>query len=40
MELSSHFSKLGSQLEELDAIERLKILHDFYRNGHEEQFSF
>lgn len=40
VELSSHFSKLGSQLEELDAIERLKILHDFYRNGHEEQFSF
>lgn len=31
---------MGSQLEELDAIERLKILHDFYRNGHEEQFSF
>lgn len=40
VELSSHFSKLGSQLEEIDAIERLKILHDFYRNGHEEQFSF
>lgn len=40
VELSAHFSKLGSQLEELNAIERLKILHDFYRNGKEEMFSF
>ena len=40
VELSSHFSKLGSSLEELDAVERLKILHDFYRNGMEEHFQF
>lgn len=40
VELSSHFSKLGSQLEELDAVERLKILHDFYRSGEEEFFYF
>lgn len=40
VELSSHFSKLGSQLEELDAVERLKILHDFYRSGEEELFHF
>ena len=40
VELSSHFAKLGSELEELDAIERLKILHDFYRNGEEEYFQF
>lgn len=40
VELSSHFSKLGSSLEELNAIDRLKILHDFYRNGMEENFQF
>lgn len=40
VELSSHFSKLGSELEELDAIDRLKILHDFYRSGEEEMFNF
>ncbi|MCD7894927.1 MAG: TraE family protein [Erysipelotrichaceae bacterium] len=40
VELSAHFAKLGSELEELDATERLKILHDFYRNGEEEQFMF
>lgn len=40
VELSSHFSKLGSSLEELNAIDRLKILHDFYRNGMEEYFQF
>ena len=40
VELSSHFSKLGSSLEELNAIDRLKILHDFYRNGMEEHFQF
>lgn len=40
VKLSSHFSKLGSSLEELNAIDRLKILHDFYRNGMEENFQF
>ncbi|MEG0576858.1 MAG: TraE family protein, partial [Bacilli bacterium] len=40
IELSSHFSKLGSNCRELNAIERLKILHDFYRNGDEEFFNF
>lgn len=35
-ELSAHFSKLGSGCVELDAIERLKILHDFYRSSDEE----
>lgn len=39
-ELSAHFSKLGSQCEPLNATERLKILHDFYRNGEEEHFIF
>lgn len=40
VELSSHLGKLGSNCEELNAMERLKILHDFYRNGEEEKFYF
>lgn len=40
VELTTHFSNLGSSLEELNAIERLKILHDFYRSGSEENFQF
>lgn len=40
LELSSHFAKLGSACDELNAIERLKILHDFYRNDEEEFFEF
>lgn len=39
-DLSAHFSRLGSAIIELDLNERLKILHDFYRNGEEEFFSF
>ena len=39
-ELKSRFSALGSRLVELDANERIKILHDYYRNGHEDEFSF
>lgn len=39
-ELSAHFSKLGSNCQELTTMERLKILHDFYRNGDEENFMF
>lgn len=39
-ELNSHFSKLGSGCCELNAYERLKILHDFYRSGEEENFFF
>ena len=38
--LSAHFSRLGSALIELNLNERLKILHDFYRNGEEEYFDF
>lgn len=38
-ELSTHFSKLGSKCIELNTVERLKILHDFYRNN-EEIFNF
>lgn len=39
-DLSAHFSRLGSALIELTLNERLKILHDFYRNGEEEFFDF
>lgn len=38
-ELSTHFTKLGSKCIELNAYERLKILHDFYR-GNEDEFMF
>ena len=39
-ELSSHFAKLGSVCSELDATERLRVLHDFYRAGEETDFHF
>lgn len=39
-ELSAHFIKLGSKLEELTLNERLKILHDFYRADSEDNFVF
>lgn len=35
-EINAHFSSLGSGCVELDANERLKILHDFYRGDKEE----
>lgn len=39
-DLTAHFSTLGSRCTELDATERLRILHDFYRPGEEEYFRF
>ena len=39
-ELSAHFSKLGSVCADIDGIERLRILHDFYRAGEEADFNF
>ena len=39
-ELSSHFAKLGSVCSDLDGVERLRILHDFYRAGEETDFNF
>ena len=39
-ELSSHFGKLGSVCSDIDATERLRILHDFYREGEEADFHF
>ena len=38
--LAAHFAALGSKCVELDATERLRILHDFYRPGEEADFHF
>ena len=39
-DLTAHFAALGSKCIELDATERLRILHDFYRAGEEADFYF
>lgn len=39
-DLTAHFAVLGSKCKELDAGERLRILHDFYRPGEEDAFHF
>jgi type IV secretory pathway VirB4 component len=39
-DLSTHFSRLGSVCIELDATDRLRIFHDFYRVGEETSFRF
>ena len=39
-DITSRLSKLDSRSEELDATERLRILHDFYRVGEETDFRF
>lgn len=38
--ISSHMSKLSSRTQELDARERLRIFHDFYRLGEEVYYQF
>lgn len=38
--LAEHLSYLGSECEDLGAVERLRILHDFYRSGEEMFFHF
>ena len=38
-ELRVHFSDLGAQCEPMTAVERLRILHDFYRPGDETIFN-
>ena len=38
--INAHFTALGSKCVELDANERLRILHDFYRAGEENDFRF
>ncbi len=39
-DLINHFNTLGSKCIELDAKERLRIAHDFYRTGEETAFHF
>ena len=39
-DLINHFNALGSKCIELDATERLRIAHDFYRTGEETSFRF
>ena len=39
-DLISHFAALGSKCTELDATERLRVLHDFFRTGEEVDFHF
>lgn len=39
-EITQHLSRLGSRCTELDAEEKLRVLHDFYRTGEEAHFTF
>ena len=39
-ELSNHFMTLGSKFIELDTNDRLRLLHDYYRTGEEDNFYF
>ena len=39
-DLSSHFAALGSTCGPMNAMERLQILHRFYRRGEENEFRF
>ena len=39
-ELSNRLTKLGSDCIELNAIDRLKIFYNFFRNGEENDFNF
>ena len=39
-ELSQHFTALGSKCTEMTANDGLRVLHDFYRSGEENSFSF
>jgi len=39
-ELQTHFAVLGSKCTEMTTMERLRVLHDFYRCGEENNFHF
>ena len=39
-DLQAHFAALGSKCVELSATDRLRVLHDFYRAGEENFFTF
>ena len=38
-ELNQHFSALGSRFKALNATEKLRVLHDFYRDGDDGSFA-
>ena len=40
VDLTAHFAALGAKCTAMSAQERLKVLHDFYRAGSENAFSF
>ena len=39
-DLITKFNRLGSKCTELDAVDRLRVVHDFFRTGEETSFSF
>lgn len=39
-ELTARFAALGAKATEMDATEKLRVLHDFYRSGEEVYFRF
>ena len=39
-ELTARFAALGAKVAEMDATEKLRLLHDFYRSGEEVYFRF
>ena len=39
-DLTAHFLQLGAKCTELNATERLRLIHDFHRAGEEEDFYF
>lgn len=39
-ELTARFAALGAKVTEMDATEKLRVLHDFYRSGEEVYFHF
>lgn len=39
-ELRAQFARIGAKFEDMDATEKLRVLHDFYRSGEEAYFRF
>ena len=39
-EMTARFAALGAKVTEMDATEKLRVLHDFYRSGEEVYFRF
>lgn len=39
-EMTARFAALGAKVAEMDATEKLRVLHDFYRSGEEVYFRF